>query len=66
MNLEALEVLEDLFLKVPELKAGKDNVKMQLKAGEACVKMILDCVSWTSRCLQLTGIEFVKSLTLPT
>ena len=60
----ALEILEDFISKVPELKLIK-KCQNAIEAGEALRKHDIDLVFLDIQMPQLTGIEFVKSLTKP-
>ena len=60
----ALEVLEEFISKVPELKLVK-KCQNAIEAGEALRKNDIDLVFLDIQMPQLTGIEFVKSLTHP-
>ncbi|MEP7321204.1 MAG: LytTR family DNA-binding domain-containing protein [Saprospiraceae bacterium] len=60
----ALEVLEEFISKVPELKLIK-KCQNAIEAGEALRKNDIDLVFLDIQMPQLTGIEFVKSLTHP-
>jgi DNA-binding LytR/AlgR family response regulator len=60
----ALEILEEFIKKVPELKLIK-KCQNAIEAGEALRKNDVDLVFLDIQMPQLTGIEFVKSLTHP-
>ncbi len=60
----ALEILEEFISKVPELKLIK-KCQNAIEAGEVLRKHDIDLVFLDIQMPQLTGIEFVKSLTKP-
>jgi len=60
----ALEILEEFINKVPELKLVK-KCQNAIEAGEILRKQDIDLVFLDIQMPQLTGIEFVKSLTKP-
>jgi DNA-binding LytR/AlgR family response regulator len=60
----ALEVLEEFIKKVPELKLIK-KCNNAIEAGEALRKNEIDLIFLDIQMPQITGIEFVKSLTHP-
>ena len=60
----ALEILEEFINKVPELKLIK-KCQNAIEAGEILRKQDIDLVFLDIQMPQLTGIEFVKSLTKP-
>lgn len=60
----ALEILEEFINKVPELKLVK-KCQNAIEAGEILRKQDIDLIFLDIQMPQLTGIEFVKSLTKP-
>lgn len=60
----ALDILEEFIKKVPELKLIK-KCNNAIEAGEVLRKQEIDLVFLDIQMPQLTGIEFVKSLTKP-
>jgi len=60
----ALEILEEFINKVPELKLVK-KCQNAIEAGEILRKQEIDLIFLDIQMPQLTGIEFVKSLTKP-